>query len=153
MVGITLDASDLCAVPNHSFVAPVRHYIFPYRLNWQIATDVGRVFTHEDYLVTRVSRSDHSFGQYSDSHELVTRGLNVNVNTYPSAPYFITTTVPVPSGSAVIPLFILCNYEGVAQEWRPDRYFPGHAIGKAVKNVPTGRAFVIRVRLCTYPFL
>lgn len=77
-------------------------------------TEVRRVFNHEDYLLNRQSRSDRVFGQYPDAHALETRGLNVNMDTYPSAPYVITTSAPVPSGFPVMPLFIMKNYAGVA---------------------------------------
>lgn len=61
-------------------------------------TEVHRVFSHEDYLLTRQYGSDRVFGQYPAARALATRGLNVEIDTYPSAPYVITTGAPVSSG-------------------------------------------------------
>lgn len=91
MVDTALGAYLLFAVQQFPSVALVGSDVFPYRLDWQMLTGVLRVFTHDDYLVIRVSLSDRVFRHYSDAHAVVTSGLNINFKTYPSSPSFITT--------------------------------------------------------------
>lgn len=90
-VSIMLDANSLRAVPLLSPVVPVERDVFPYRLYCQMLTEVRHVFTHEAYLLTQNSRFDRVFGNYSDAGALFVPGLKVYIDTYPSAPHFITT--------------------------------------------------------------
>lgn len=53
VVAIFLDEYALTAVPLLSPVATVGRDVFPYRLDWQMMTQVRQVFTHGDYLLTR----------------------------------------------------------------------------------------------------
>lgn len=67
VVAFILDAYTLRAVLPFSPVTPVGHDVFPYRLEWKMLTQARRVFAHEDYFLTRQSRSDHIFGRHSDA--------------------------------------------------------------------------------------
>lgn len=62
-VAIILDAYAFRTVLLLSIVAPVGHDVFLYRLDWKMLEKIHRVFAHEDYVITRLSRSDHIFGQ------------------------------------------------------------------------------------------
>lgn len=64
IVCILLGPYAVSSVPLLSPVAPVGHEVSPcHRLDWQMLAEVRRVFTYEDYLITRMSRFDPIFVQ------------------------------------------------------------------------------------------
>lgn len=79
-----------------------------------------RVFLQEDYLVTRLYRSERVLDKYNDVHALSACGLNVDLGSYTGAPRIIGTVAPVPVGFAVMPLFVLRYYAGDVFNWRAD---------------------------------
>lgn len=83
MVPIPLDSYTLRFVPLLSSVASVGLDVFPYRSGCQILTQLRRLITQEDYLITRQSRSDWFFGQYADPCALTTCVIDFYINTYP----------------------------------------------------------------------
>lgn len=56
--------------------------IFFHRLDQLMLTQSGRVFLHEDYLVTCLSRSQRVLGQYQNVRALVARSRNVDISAY-----------------------------------------------------------------------
>lgn len=101
--------------------------IFSNRLEWLMLAQARRVFFHEDSGDVTLNAPNSLSYMYQDVHDLESRGINIEMGSYAGAPQSITGA-PVAGGFGLMPLLVLRNLAGVANDWRANTAGPEFVI-------------------------
>lgn len=109
-------------------VAPMGRDILPYRFEWMIFNQAHRVLTYDYLQLGRHSQSEQGFSQSGDVAALTRDIRNADIELYPSAPSIMIRGVPVSASFAIMQIFALHYYVGVAEDWRAEHSEPERTI-------------------------
>lgn len=76
-----------------------------------------RVFTYDEFPLTRHSQTELVLNHFSDATEFSAYGPNVDIRLYISVSRILRMVAPVPTGLSVVQFLPIRYFAGVSTDW------------------------------------